>query len=198
MTTELYSNLARTTLNGGIDNVQTTITPTSKALFLTPGGGAQFRIVIESEILIVTANSIGDWVVVRGAEGTTAASHADTTPIYGVLTIASLQAGMLRTITTAIGTGASQHSVTKMPAGSFVLSAMLVVQVAYDFGTTINLGITGTSNAFLTVNTPYKAGVYRIDQYTPVASLNALLATVGNSPSVGSAVMVVTYSSPVS
>ena len=92
MTTELYSNLAKTTLNGAITSSATTLTPTSTTGFPTPGGGSQFRITIDSEIMIVTGVTTGVWTVTRGAESTTAAAHANLAPIYQTFTAASIAA----------------------------------------------------------------------------------------------------------
>ena len=124
MTVELFANLAKTTLNGAINNSTTSITPTSTAGFSTPGGGKQFRITIDSEIMIVTAVTTGVWTVTRGAEGTTASAHANLANIYQTITAASLAAipiasgDLTGTVTTATvaqiqGQPVSNSSVTK-------------------------------------------------------------------------------------
>lgn len=77
MPVELFSNNASTTLNGLVDSVVTSLVVTSAALFpVAVTGVSQFRIIIESEILIVTNTAGLTWTVTRGAEGTTAAGHA--------------------------------------------------------------------------------------------------------------------------
>ena len=64
-----------TTLDGSINASVTTITVTSSADFPLEG---EFRIQIESEILLVTAGwGTTSWTVTRGLDGTTGASHAD-------------------------------------------------------------------------------------------------------------------------
>ena len=75
---EQVKNLGRTTLNGGINNSVTSLVVTSASTFPTAGN---FRILIEDEIMLVTAVSGTTFTVVRGYEGTAAASHADTTQI---------------------------------------------------------------------------------------------------------------------
>ena len=84
---ERYANNASTSLNGSINNSVTSITVASSSGFPSYG---TFRILVESEIMIVTNVSGTTWTVVRGAEGTTAASHADSTPVVQVVTAGSL------------------------------------------------------------------------------------------------------------
>ena len=61
------------TLNGGIDNVVTTITVASTATFTATGG-----ILIDSEYITYTGKTSTDFTgCVRGANGTTAASHSN-------------------------------------------------------------------------------------------------------------------------
>ena len=92
--TEQFSNLAITTLSSGVDDSQTTIPVVSVGNFPTQG---QFRILIDSEILIVTALSGTTWTVTRGAESTTPASHPANATVAHVLTAGSLQAAIDQT-----------------------------------------------------------------------------------------------------
>lgn len=84
---EQLVNGPSTTLNGAITNVATSLVVTSATGF--PASG-RFRLKIESEILIVTGVSGTTFTVVRGAEGTSGAAHADLTPVACVLTKAAL------------------------------------------------------------------------------------------------------------
>lgn len=70
------SSPAGTTLNGAINAGQTSIVVNSAAGW--PGSSyGQFEIQVENEIMLVTAGfGTTTWTVVRGVEGTTAASHA--------------------------------------------------------------------------------------------------------------------------
>lgn len=90
MGNETYSNKAQTTLNGAINNSVTSIIVTSAALF--PSVSDQFyRIIIEDEIMFVTGGQgTTTWTVIRGAEGTTAVSHADLITVTAIVTKASL------------------------------------------------------------------------------------------------------------
>ncbi len=85
---EQYTNLARTNLSAGIDDNDLTITVLDETLFPTT---ATYRIVIDREIMIVTAGAGTDtWTVTRGAEGTTAVAHSSGAPVVLVLTVQSL------------------------------------------------------------------------------------------------------------
>lgn len=83
-----FANNVQTTLNGGINNSTTTAVITSATGFPASGN---FRILIDDEILLVTARSGTTLTVTRGAESTTAASHADLAPVTMVLTKAGLE-----------------------------------------------------------------------------------------------------------
>lgn len=80
---EQYANNASSTLNGAINNSVTSITVLDASSFPSSG---DFQIRIENEILKVTAVSSNTLTVVRAQEGTSAASHADTTPVLHILT----------------------------------------------------------------------------------------------------------------
>lgn len=82
MLREKYTNAAATTLNGSISNSVTSVTVTDASTWPT---GA-FRVKCENEIMYVTSRASNVLTVVRGYEGTTAASHADTTAINHVIT----------------------------------------------------------------------------------------------------------------
>lgn len=86
---EQFATLASTTLNGAITNVVTSIVVTSGA---SPWpASAQFRIRVDSELMLVTAGAGSTtWTVTRGIEGTTAAAHSTGASVYGVLTAAAL------------------------------------------------------------------------------------------------------------
>ncbi len=91
MALEQYSNsvpgnLAQTTINqgGGIASGDATVTVAAFANFPI---AANYRILIDSEICLVTGGvGTTTWNITRGAEGTTAASHANGAAITHVLT----------------------------------------------------------------------------------------------------------------
>lgn len=85
---EKLSNNAATTLSGGINNTDLTLTVASGTGFPATGN---FRIKIELELLLVTNVAGTTWTVTRGIEGTTAASHGSSTPVIHVLTEKGLE-----------------------------------------------------------------------------------------------------------
>src|SRR5881394_3159507 len=96
MATETYANSptlsspssAWTTLAGSILAGDTSLTVTAASAFPS---SAQFRILIEDELLLVTAGAgTTTWTVTRGVESTTAAAHSSGASVYHVLTAASL------------------------------------------------------------------------------------------------------------
>ena len=93
MATEQFTNNAQTTLNGAITNVQTSIVVNSNAGFPSV---AQFRIIIDSEIMLVTAGAgTTTWTVTRGnnltAPDTTAnAAHNNAATVTHILTAGNL------------------------------------------------------------------------------------------------------------
>src|SRR5579864_9328745 len=96
--TEQFANNASTTLNGAIDNVTTTVNVTSGAPFSQSG---TFRVIVESEIMQVTAISGNVITVVRGQEGTSASSHVGGTVITQIMTAAAM--AQFKTDVTAVG-----------------------------------------------------------------------------------------------
>ncbi len=89
MSTEQFANNAQTSLNGAITATATTLTVASASGFPS---SAQFRILIDSELMIVTAGAgTTTWTVTRGAEGTTTAAHANQATVSQVLTVGGLE-----------------------------------------------------------------------------------------------------------
>lgn len=83
---EQFTNNAQSTLNGAINSSVTSVVVVDGSSF--PSGG--FRIIIEDEILYCLTRSSNTLTVVRGAENTTPASHADTLDVRHVLTAGAL------------------------------------------------------------------------------------------------------------
>jgi hypothetical protein len=96
MSKELYSNIAGCQLAAEVaDGTTTSITVsgTDQGIYLAanfPATG-NFRILVERELMLVTAISGTTWTVTRGVEGTTAASHPSGSTVYGVLTDQALR-----------------------------------------------------------------------------------------------------------
>lgn len=85
---EQLKNASQTTLNGAITNSATSITVTDGSVFPSAGN---FRLIIDSEILLCSARSTNTLTVARGQEGTTAASHSDGATVTHIVTAASVQ-----------------------------------------------------------------------------------------------------------
>lgn len=83
---ENLSNDFETTLNGGINDIVTTLVVTSA----TGAPEANFRIRIDDEIMMVTAKAGTTWTVTRGLEDTTPAAHANLAPLAHVMTLGGL------------------------------------------------------------------------------------------------------------
>lgn len=90
---EQYANLnislgqAQTTLSGNGGSITAGATSLNVAADTGFPTLAQFRILIDNELMIVTAGAgTTTWTVTRGAEGTTAASHNDGATVAHILT----------------------------------------------------------------------------------------------------------------
>lgn len=90
MALELLTNNASTTLNGAVDGATDPVTFAVASATAFPASG-NFRVIIDSEILKVTAVSGSDFTASRAQEGTSIASHLDTTAVKHVVTAASLK-----------------------------------------------------------------------------------------------------------
>lgn len=90
MSLEKYSNGAATTLAGNVDNTSdpVTISVASASTFPTTG---DFRILIGTEILLVTGVSGTSFTCSRAQEGTSIASHTTGDAVTHILTAASLK-----------------------------------------------------------------------------------------------------------
>lgn len=85
---EKLSNRAQSTLSASISNTDTSITLADASAFPSSGN---FRLVVESELLICTSRSGNTLTVERGAEGTTAASHASGLTVSQTLSVGGLR-----------------------------------------------------------------------------------------------------------
>lgn len=176
MQAELYANAASTTLNGGINNSVTTLTVTSASGF--PTGTGQFRIIIDSEIMIVTGVSGTTFTITRGAENTTAASHSNGAGVVHNVTSDSLQrtaeanfwqgtraigkAKTVKTENTLFTGGQLQNLCNLSGLGPGYISSMFF----YVNGTTA----AGRENTLMTL---YRDGNVTADVSLPLAQLHA-------------------------
>lgn len=122
MPTEKFTNNFSTTLNGAIDDSQTTIVLTDATGLPSTGN---VRLLCESEIMLMTARSGNSLTVTRGIEGSSAAAHIDTTAVYGILTKGALdtfRADLLGRGTHAAIPAASQQGDLYFPTDSIVMA----------------------------------------------------------------------------
>ena len=91
MRRETLANNTLTTLNGAINDSVTSVTVTDGSVFPAEG---DFRILVNSEIMLVTARATHVLTVERGAESTTAASHSSLDEVRLILTAGALNKWM--------------------------------------------------------------------------------------------------------
>jgi len=87
MAIEQIANKAASTLNGSITSTATTLDVNDAANFPASGN---FRIIVDDEVMLVTAVSADTFTVTRGIESTTAAAHSGGAAVTLLVTAASL------------------------------------------------------------------------------------------------------------
>jgi hypothetical protein len=112
---EKYTNNATSTLASGINNSVTSLDVASASAFPSSGN---FRIIIDSEIMLVTAVSTNTFTVTRAAEGTAAASHSSGATVSHVLTAGAVDT--IRSDLVQAGVYASRPAASK--AGNLYLA----------------------------------------------------------------------------
>jgi hypothetical protein len=91
MAIEQFANNAASTLSSSINNSVTSLTVASAAAFPAAGN---FRIIVDAEIMLVTAVSTNTFTVTRAQEGTTATSHTSPAAVTHILTAGGLLQGI--------------------------------------------------------------------------------------------------------
>jgi hypothetical protein len=86
---EIFQNNTSDTLSASCISTDLTISVTTGSKFPTTG---DFHVLVDSEIMLVTARATNTLTVTRGQEGTTAAAHSNAAVITLILTAASLKA----------------------------------------------------------------------------------------------------------
>ena len=90
MAIEKFADNAATTLSAAITTTTATSCTVTDAMTFPSSGN--FRIKIDSELLLVTGVAASTFTVTRGAEGTTAATHANGAAVIHLLTKGALEA----------------------------------------------------------------------------------------------------------
>lgn len=88
MAFEKFANDVITNLSSAINNSVTTVAVANGGSFPTTGN---FRILIDKELMLVTARSSNSLTVVRGVEGSTAVAHESGARVMFILTPAALE-----------------------------------------------------------------------------------------------------------
>jgi hypothetical protein len=144
MAQDYFSNNATTTLNGAIDNVTTTIVVNSNTLF---PANAQFRIIIDSEVMTVTAGQAGlSWTVTRNSEsiynGSGAVTHASGATVTQIITAGSLTNAIALPVA-----GATWGASVLLTLASVANSYGLQINGPAGVGTSFGLGIAAGTNS---------------------------------------------------
>lgn len=95
----------------------------------------------------------------------------------------------------AIGLTGTQNSVMGLPNNAIVRECALDVTTAYSGGTTIAVGVTGTTNLLQTTsdNDPTTVGLYSKDQDTVFTPADPVQVTVSGGPATGAGQVLVRY-----
>lgn len=96
---EQLANMAESTVDEALDASETTVTVVDGSVFPATG---TFRVVVDDELMVVSARAGDDLTVTRGAESTTATTHANGAPIAAVITAAGLDAFVDEAIAAAV------------------------------------------------------------------------------------------------
>jgi hypothetical protein len=155
---EQFANNASTTLSGSILSGDSTLTVLSAAGFpslAAPNVGGVFRLLIDSEIVLVTAVSGTTFTVTRAQEGTSAAAHSSGALATHILTAGAVNNAFVPP-STRVNHAASPYTVTFQDARIVVDASggnvtVILPAVALDHGVTVKhdeqTGGLGVSNA---------------------------------------------------
>lgn len=110
--TEQLRNNAVSTLNGTIDDVQMSILVASNLAF-PPSGN--FTIIVDAELMLVTAVTGNNFTVQRGSESSTAAQHNSGVNVTNIISNRSLTQ-LIRDIASASSVGITSGPIANLPA----------------------------------------------------------------------------------
>jgi hypothetical protein len=153
MATEKLSNNAKTTVASGLANVTNPVTfvVASAGGFPTAGN---FRILVEAEILLVTAVAGTSFTASRAQEGTAAASHANGAAVTHILTAGGMDAfvatrgpGALIDFSSWVSPTVADSALLQMLAGTAATPSTTRGPLA-TYDKTITLSAAGCQNAF--------------------------------------------------
>lgn len=98
-----------------------------------------------------------------------------------------------------VGLLASTSSGAVVPAGSFVFYAALAILTAYDGGAQLSVGSATTPTALMAAgdSSPDKTNTYELSLDVDWTAPAPILVTLAGAPTVGAAICVVRYTTPV-
>lgn len=175
---ERIENDASSTLNGAINNSTTTVVVTSGSPFPSEG---DFRILIDSEIMLVTAVSGATFTVVRAREGTLAASHDTGQAVIHLATRDGMQAYVLQNGLPMFGATGRKPLVLRDTSGAAVNVASFT---AYNQGTATATDIAGSTGISMRLP-PQAANSLRVwakSAPTPPWTLTVGFSGLGEAP----------------
>lgn len=126
-------------------------------------GSGQFRILIDNELMLVTAGSSGTtWTVTRGVEGSVAATHAAGAPIWHLLTAGALalftQSGLIANADIAAGAAIAKSKLgplaiadADVAAGAAIAKSKLAALAIVDADVASGAAIAKSKLAALTI-----------------------------------------------
>ena len=136
MIAEQLINNASTTLSSSATSSTTTLSVTTGSVFPSTGN---FRLVVDTEIMLCTARSSNTLTVVRGYESTTGASHASGSTISCVLTVGSVQSYLTDAV--------HNYSLSSRPSVGRLLDSSGATLTSSSFTTTNTAGATITDQS---------------------------------------------------
>ena len=170
MAIEQFNNLASSSLSGAITSGATSLVVVSAATFPTTGN---FRILVDAEIMLVTAVAGTTFTVTRAQENTSATAHANGVPVTHSLTAGAL------TQTLADRVSASGKRYTAIDANTQILWTL--DDAAAPYANTGNGGTLALSDGYNTT-TPQMAGLlnYAVG-YTGTSGSKTVDTSIGES-----------------
>ena len=144
---------ATSTLSAALNNSAASLTVANAAAFPTPG---TFMILIDAEIMLVTAVSGSTFTVTRGANGTVAASHALNAPVTTL--IGNLSLGCYLDNLAGTATVMVQSLAT---SGSNIIATVTPIVGTLSAGTLVQshgINSSGAGSSFRVIRAPRVAG----------------------------------------
>jgi len=182
--TEQLANFGHTTLAEALDDSETGVDVTAGSVF--PASG-DFRVLVDSEIMKVTARATNTLTVERGAEGTTAASHSNGADIDARLTAEGLRQMMseARGIPNGVISTKAYHNTTQ---GSLAASGFNALDLNSEDWDTDNLHDPSTNNSRITIKTAGKyllhGSSYVTQTWVPYLKLNGTQIGAGTDTTI--------------